>query len=116
MLGNIEKALWRSCAARADLLMCRKDLINPFYSLRRYCEARVGGREDRESGFHSCEACASLFMWGKKTWSRRFIHRIGVWAYLCARENRESRFHRCEVPVYMRERPDNDVLTSYEVL
>ena len=40
---------------------------------------------------------------GRKTWSRRFIHREGavkhVEACLYAREDRESRFHRFEGPV-----------------
>ena len=46
--------LWKSCAARASLLMCGKGLITPLYPPRRCCEACLSAREDLDSIFHHC--------------------------------------------------------------
>ena len=61
--------LWSSCAARASMLMCGKDLITPFYPSRRCSEARVGlfncqGRSRKHFSplWCSYEARASLFV------------------------------------------------------
>ena len=63
----------------------------------------LSAREDRESSFDYYRSPLRLVqasLCGRKTWSRRFIHRQGAVKHVLGpREDRESKFHRCEGPV-----------------
>ena len=88
----------------------------------KHVQACLRAREYRESSFHHCGGTVSLVQACLCEGKTRFNHRGSavkhVEASVSARAYGQSSFHRCGgpyEPVYVRERPDNDVLTSEEV-